>query len=320
LPIAALRHLIKQLDGDTISGNKLAGPIGQQLGGDFFKDEPVNFLPVQTSLQRPPAIVEKDLSTDQRILMEYMLGISSGGIDERFVNIRPGPLSNARWLTTATRILILYTRTPAPSNVHRLLVQFIQRVYGPSWFKIKQVQSFVKAPQLVHEMVQAAKAIDDSDGTIFSVLKLVLQRSAFCCLHENFMAALLFSDEKHHRELAVKKILEIRSLPAKKPASSAIPKINFEVDNWGDLINISDALFVPPCVREISDENLERMVAVKEMPPPIPIHTQSVERAVKMTSEACMLSFFWEKRHDYIVARNLSRKQRRIFESKKDYH
>jgi hypothetical protein len=34
-----LRHLIKQLDGETISENKLAGPIGQLFGGDFYQDE-----------------------------------------------------------------------------------------------------------------------------------------------------------------------------------------------------------------------------------------------------------------------------------------
>jgi hypothetical protein len=44
-----LRHLIKQLDGETISGNKLAGPIGQLLGGDFYREKPVDFLPVATN-------------------------------------------------------------------------------------------------------------------------------------------------------------------------------------------------------------------------------------------------------------------------------
>jgi hypothetical protein len=88
-----LRRLIKQLDGETISGNKLAGPIGQLLGGDFYQDEPVVFVPVATPLLRPPEEVFHDLSADQRIFLEFMLGISSGTIDVRFVKSRPGPLS-----------------------------------------------------------------------------------------------------------------------------------------------------------------------------------------------------------------------------------
>jgi hypothetical protein len=72
-----LRHLIKELDGATISGNKLAGPIGQKLGDDFYKETPVDFEPVPTTLERPPARVVDDLSGDQRILLEYMLGRGS---------------------------------------------------------------------------------------------------------------------------------------------------------------------------------------------------------------------------------------------------
>jgi hypothetical protein len=57
-----------------------------------------------------------------------MLGISLRTVDARFVKSRPSPLSHARWHTTATRILILYTRMPEPSTVHKLLVQFIQTI------------------------------------------------------------------------------------------------------------------------------------------------------------------------------------------------
>ena len=314
-----LRHLIRERDGETISGNKLAGPIGQQLDGQFYQNMLVEFLPVRTQLPRPPADVVRDLSADQRILLEYMLGISSGVIEERFVYSRPGPLSHARWLTTATRILILYTRTPQPSNVLRLLVKFIQSVYGPSWFKIKREKSFVKAPKLIHEMVLATKEIVDDDKSALQVLKNVLQRSAFCCLPENFLAALLFSEEKAHREVAVTKILEIRSEPVKPPVSSVIPGLNFDAEDWGDLIDISAAQYESPCTRNISDKDLKEMVLVNKAPPLIPIHTQSVERAVKMTSEACVLSSCWEKRHEYIVAKKESRNQRKSFDSKKDY-
>jgi hypothetical protein len=77
------------------------------------KEEPVNFLPMLTSLQIPPAIVENDLSTDQRILMEYITGISSDSImNERLDKIRLGPLRSASRRTTATY------KDPKPVHKH----------------------------------------------------------------------------------------------------------------------------------------------------------------------------------------------------------
>jgi hypothetical protein len=205
----------------------------------------------------------------------------------------------------------------------KTLVSFIQTVYGPFWFKIKKEKSFVTAPQILHGMAQAAKAIDDDSGTISTiVVKDILQRNGFCCLLENFLAGLMFSENPSHRLRAAKKIKEIRSKPGPepKPVSFPVPKINFDVSDWGDMVDISQAVFEPPCTKNISTEDLEQMVTHRVEPPRIPIHTQSVERAVRLTSEACMLSYVWEKQHEYIVARNAARKQRKKFDSKKDYN
>jgi hypothetical protein len=176
----------------------------------------------------------------------------------------------------------------------KTLVSFIQTVYGPFWFKIKKEKSFVTAPQILHGMAQAAKAIDDDSGTISTiVVKDILQRNGFCCLLENFLASLMFSENPSHRLRAAKKIKEIRSKPGPepKPVSSPVPKINFDVSDWGDMVDISQAVFEPPCTKNISTEDLEQMVTHRVEPPRIPIHTQSVERAVRLTSEACMLSY-----------------------------
>jgi hypothetical protein len=50
-----------------------------------------------------------------------------------------------------------------------------------------------------------------------------------------------------------------------------------------------------------------------------PLHSQTVERAVKLTSEASKRSYIWEVRHKYIVATNKSRGERPIFYAKSDY-
>ena len=101
--------LIIDLDGPTASGNKWTGPIGSQFSEDTCLKPAVPFRPVSSHLQRPPDDV-KDLSADQRLLLEYVMGISDGAIHARIMHTRPGPVSTARWITCAQRILVLYTR------------------------------------------------------------------------------------------------------------------------------------------------------------------------------------------------------------------
>ncbi len=85
-----------------------------------------------------------------------------------------------------------------------------------------------------------------------------------------------------------------------------------------------DIMFVncqePPCTNKISDEDLVAMTTSPGVPFTFLIHTQSVERAVKLISEAAKASYVWEKRHKYIVAKSVSKKQRKAFKTKKDYH
>jgi hypothetical protein len=48
----------------------------------------------------------------------------------------------------------------------------------------------------------------------------------------------------------------------KPPVSTAIPRLNFNTEEWGELIDISVMQYEPACMRNISDEDLEAMVRV----------------------------------------------------------
>jgi hypothetical protein len=69
----------------------------------------------------------------------------------------------------------------------------------------------------------------------------------------------------------------------------------------------------------MTDQQLEDMIVFPGIPPAVPLHSQSVERAVKMTSEASTTSYSWAKGHENIVTVCASRKQRKRFPSKKGY-
>ena len=66
-----------------------------------------------------------------------------------------------------------------------------------------------------------------------------------------------------------------------------------------------------PCTISISSEKLEKVLKNEENLdlPDFPNHSQSVERAVKLVSEASKSVYGKEKRHKFILTKNLSRKE-----------
>ena len=79
---------------------------------DLHEQPQVDFQPVETELVELNDEVLEDLSTDQRLLYEYVYGISKGRINQRYLNYKIGPCNHARWLTLAIRILSCYARVP----------------------------------------------------------------------------------------------------------------------------------------------------------------------------------------------------------------
>jgi len=315
-----LGHLISELDGATTSGTTFSGPIGQNLGRDIWTNNTVAFEPISSGLILPPDNIIKDLSTDQRLLLEYIRGVDSGAVNPKFVHRKIGPLNHSRWLTCAIRILALYTRSENPEQNLVTMVIYIQKIYGKYWFRYKCTTNFTHAPQILFEMIKDIKNIKNVE--LENIVFPVLQRNAFCCLGENFLTSLLFSDVENHRKLAANKILEIRQTENSElpPAARQVPEINFDASDWTSLVDLGTLeSSSPPCLRDIPQENIESMVLFPGIPPDFGIHSQSVERAVKLTSAASKTAYSWEKRHELIVGKNKSRKLRKRFDSKKDY-
>ena len=53
--------------------------------------------------------------------------------------------------------------------------------------------------------------------------------------------------------------------------------------------------------------------------PNYPTNSQSVERAVKLVSEASLQVFGYERRHELILSRQAARQERPAYETKKDF-
>lgn len=235
----------------------------------------------------------------------------------------------ARWLTLAIRILSLYCRTKEPSKELQMLVDYIQNIYGPFWFRYKCSRSWLEGPQILFDMIQDMKAFSirwPAFKNIFEELKKVVQRNAFCCQLENFLTALVFSKDRDNRVVGVDAVLKIRKKGEVELKPTRTPKLNFEASSWASLINLDDAIkraHSPSCLRRFSDEMIFDQIrfpaSYDDLFPNYPIHSQSVERAVKLTSEFAKRCYKIEDQRKFIISTVASRKMRPIFDNKSTY-
>jgi hypothetical protein len=80
------RAVYKHVDGTTKSPTTFNGPLGKPCCNDFQHLSQVKFIRISGSLDDMefPDVTIKDMKTDQRLLLEYSLGISGGRVDSRF--------------------------------------------------------------------------------------------------------------------------------------------------------------------------------------------------------------------------------------------
>ena len=109
----------------------------------------MEFEGVETNMEEVSDEIVKKLLKDQRPFFKYIREINEGEVPAKLALQKVGPLNHSRWLTLATRILHLYTRTENPCDGLRKVTSFIMQVYGPSWYHIKRAPKFRSVPALL---------------------------------------------------------------------------------------------------------------------------------------------------------------------------
>ncbi|GBL91019.1 hypothetical protein AVEN_226520-1 [Araneus ventricosus] len=138
---------------------------------------------------------------------------------------------------------------------------------------------------------------------------------------------MLHDSRKHIGELAVRRILGAR----KKTKHSGglrffkLPKLNFEGGDCIDLINWSNCVVTETLLAmRIKDKDRKKIRKEEEFPAltleEFPCHTQSVERCVKLISEAAMKVCGETTRDGYIRAKLQARKELPTSDNKEQYY
>lgn len=312
-----LRHLIQELDGPTKSNNKWSGPLGIML--DEATQLEINTTFPKVEVGPPlPALSEgviKDLSTDQSYAYRIAQAIRSGEVPQSLALLEIGPVSHSRWLTTALRFCRIWIskhelKGKVLKNL-RLIVEFIIGVYLPQWFSVKLNPMWVDGPNHLLFQLQLVRT---QRKVVRDIVLPVARRSAWYARSEAVLQAMLCSQCTNLRTEAVEVILKIRGTLIDDDQlgdcsfhSRKVPPINVNATKLSELVDLSLEVLEPPLTTSLTSQELRNLKETPMQVPKWPSHTQSVERCVKMVTEAAGHVYSHERREGYIKAQIASR-------------
>ncbi|ESN95353.1 hypothetical protein HELRODRAFT_179421 [Helobdella robusta] len=279
------RHLFLALDGCTSGPREYSGPIGKQLATCENKTT-LLFQPLTGHLPDLTKNVVNELSTDQKYLYEICQAVLTGSCSPELANRQPGNLSHSRWLTCANRLLRLYVSTPDPSESLQILVEYVVKVYAPILFSIKQKTFFKDGAKHIFNLILFSRYLPTNLRTI---VDSVIERNAFYAHPENLLVSMLFDDRDYIWELACRRIIKARNTDnGFKQRIFKTPKLNFSAKDYTEIISWQERqVTVPPVLRDVTNDELEKMAKDGSLKiVDFPCHTQSVERCVKLLTEA----------------------------------
>ena len=276
-----LRQLCKKLIGPTESSSQWKGALGKSLETCEALSLPSKDI---QRISGGPSLSEldvKDLGHDEAYLCKIIKAIQSGVIDKTLLREKPGPMSHARWLTTACRICRLFISQDQPCEELHLLTPFVACHYGPIWFSIKSNSWCTDGWKHFLEMIKLMQRLPTA---IKAVVWPVMQCNAYWTHNENVLLALLADPDTCNRELGIKRITTIRQASQSSNQDVKrfrVPKVHHKKQNLKDLLPpMERSLTEPPLIKEISTEELNKF-AKNPLTIKIPCHSQMWSAALK---------------------------------------
>lgn len=340
-----LRHVFTKLDGTTNSPDTFTGPIGKNLNGTVSDWPVVAFKKISNPhFPELPQSVVDDLSTDQHYAYRICMAVILGSVDLDLQFLEVGPIVHSRWITLACRILRYFVSVEKPCLSLVLLAEFCIKVYFPSWFEIKKNNKLTHGSINFYNMVQ--RMVKLPNKKVREIALEVVQRNAFFAHPENVLLAMLGDSDEEIRRLGVNKIQSVRG----KLATFNIPNDNFEGGHIVDedapnevgvsdssirrynlpVINLkaksyykmvdlnADDIILPPALMNFTDIQIEEM-RIQPLDMKHPCHNQSVERHVKLVTEAASQVSGFKRRDGLIRQKIKSRKLMKVFDTKKQF-
>lgn len=316
-----LKNLILKLDGKTTGRNSFSGPIGKAIEQISRPTIIADFKPFKGSqkLEQLPVVVYKKLSNDQKYLFRIVNALITGEFSDDLRQLKVGNLCHSRWLTTASRICLLYASSEKPSVTLKILTSYIVDVYAPTWFQIKKNELAINGPKNLFFLIERSNLIVDDKAK--TIVRECIQRNAFFAHSENMLLAQLASSNISERNDGVKKILEIRNRKDNMVVRRfSVPEINFKAKTWPEiLLWDGPKMTEPPFTFNMTKRMLLNVIKAPLQVPLFKCHTQMVERAVKEVTRVSLNAIDKKKQEFLVKATLVNRAKYPKFDSKKDH-
>ncbi|EDV19921.1 uncharacterized protein TRIADDRAFT_61538 [Trichoplax adhaerens] len=306
------RRLFQQLDAVNEEVGLYTGPIGKSIfntpfNANLSSTDGISFQKLKCDLPEFKSIEE--LSCDQKYLYQICTAISKGYCEIDLSRRYPGNISNARWLTTANRILRVYIATSTPSKSLQIITNYIIKVYTPLWFAIKAKPQCTYGPRHFFQLIRLSRFLASNQQKIIDE---VIQRNAYFAHPENLLLAMLTDDDKSLRESAFEKILFARRYIKRiNVRQFKIPKIDFNAASYAEMIDWQrEAITEPPLTMPLSELELRQIVETGDDShfDAYPCHMQAVERIIRLVTAASTSVYGYERREGLIRSTLKSRK------------
>lgn len=313
-----LKNLILKLDGGTTSARTLSGPIGKAIT-NIVNPSIVRFKKFdESTLLTLPDDVYKKLSNDQKYLFRIVNALISGQFSDNLQRLKIGPYNQSRWITTGSRICLLYASTEKPSTTLNILTSYVVNVYAPTWFQVKKNELAINGPKNLFYLIEKIKLVNDEKA--LAIVKKCIQRNAFFAHSENVLLAQLASDNKVERYIAVYKILKIRKRAVEESVRRfTVPQINYKAMKWMDIAVADPKDTEPPFTLNMSENDLKSFINSPLQVPKYKCHTQMVERAVKEITRVSANVIDPDKRSSMVKATLVHRAKFPKLDSAKDH-
>lgn len=169
------------------------------------------------------------------------------------------------------------------------------------------------------------------EGPYLKTVQNTISRNAFFAHPENVLLSMLNDDDENIRCRAWQKILEIRKTQSNEGIRRFdLPRLNFRLNNYLDMIDFDqETRTVPPVLRNfkfpVDDAKYYAEMKLGDHDlgfdiNKLPCHTQSVERCVKIVTEASRAVCGEDRRNGYIINTLHSRNVMPRFRTKKDFN
>ena len=232
-----------------------------------------------------PDNVVNSMSADSQMCYKLVAAVKMGHLPNAMQETHCGPLCHARWLTTAQRIMLLWTRkhglTGENLKTLELLVRFCLDFYFKLFFDIKVKHHIVDAP---YHILTGLRILKKQPKKVKDAVTFYVRTGAWYAHPECLLLSLLASNTMSDREFAIKQIMKLRGNSEFGDNSlrpRITPKLNLSATSLTKLITWKPGEVQDPSFTcSLSKAEIQGFKEVPYSPPSFSCHTQSTERCL----------------------------------------